>query len=151
MSGHRDVCTFHLHDHVFGVDVTQVREVLVRQAITRVPLAPRSVVGVINLRGQIVTAIDLRTRLDLPPREEGASPAYVVVQTGDDLVAFLADRAGDVTPVDPTQFESPPDTLEGSARTLIQGAYKQPDRLLLLLDAERAAQPEAPANDGEDA
>ena len=130
MSRPQDICTFHLDAYVFGVDVAHVREVLVHQAITRVPLAPPSVVGVINLRGQIVTAIDLRARLDLPPRDGEASPAFLVVQTGEEPVAFVVDRAGDVLTVDGDTFERPPETLRGAARNLILGAYKRPDGLL---------------------
>lgn len=148
MSTRQDLCTFHLGPYVFGVDVALVQEVLVQQVVTRVPLAPPSVAGVMNLRGQIVTAIDLRRRLDLEPRAEDATPACIVIRMDADLVAFQVDRAGDVLAVDGDAFERPPDTLRGAAADLITGAYKQPDHLLLVLDAERAAMPpvEAPAS-----
>ena len=136
------ICTFHLGTQLFGVDVAGVQEVLVDQVITPVPLAPESVVGVVNLRGQIVTAVDLRCRLGLPPRDPDAHLVHVVVRTEEELVSFLVDRAGDVIDVETDAFERPPETLQGAAGELILGAYKLPDTLLLLLDPERAAEPE---------
>ncbi len=127
-------CTFYLGEQCFGLDVLRVQEIVRPQAITRVPLAPPMVRGLINLRGQIVTAIDLRRRLDLPERAEGCEPVNVVVQTDDGAVSLLVDEIGDVLEVTEEQFERPPETLQGPARDLIQGAYKLPDRLLVILD-----------------
>lgn len=137
----QELCTFHLGPYLFGIDVALVQEVLVQQVVTRVPLAPPSVEGVMNLRGQIVMTIDLRRRLELEPRAAGARPVSLVVRTEGGLVAFQVDRAGDVLSVDREQWEAPPDTLQGAAAELITGAYKQPDHLLLVLDAARAAAP----------
>jgi purine-binding chemotaxis protein CheW len=92
--------------------------------------------GLINLRGQIVTAIDLRERLNLPPRPESQEPVNVVVETDEGAVSLLVDAIGDVLEVTEQQFERPPETLQGEARDLIQGAYKLPDRLLVILDPE---------------
>ncbi|MDZ4850469.1 MAG: chemotaxis protein CheW [Pirellulaceae bacterium] len=78
MIASRQLCTFYLDGHLFGVDARTVQEVIRYQEMTRVPKAPPSVSGLINLRGQIVTAIDLRTRLGLKPREEGRLPMNVV-------------------------------------------------------------------------
>lgn len=137
------ICTFHLEDELFGIDVARVQEVLVDQGVTPVPLAPEAVVGVVNLRGQIVTVIDLRTRLGLSPRADGDSVVHVVAYTERETVSFLVDRAGDVLDVAADDFERPPEALTGPADDLILGAYKLPDRLLLLLDADRAAGPAA--------
>ena len=137
------ICTFHVGDHLYGIDVRAVREVLVQSNITPVPLAPPAVVGVMNLRGRIVTAIDLRRRLDLPERPAGIQPVSVVVEADDELVSFLVDRAGDVLAVSDAAFERPPETLRGAARDLIQGAYKHSAQLVLLLDPLRAAAPGA--------
>jgi purine-binding chemotaxis protein CheW len=145
MSRTRDICTFHLGPYLFGLDVALVQEVLVQQLVTRVPLAPDSVAGVMNLRGQIVMTVDLRRRLDLEPRAASDRPVSIVVRTEAEPVAFLVDRAGDVLSVDEDQFERPPETLRGAPRELITGAYKQSDHLLLVLDAERAANPEPAA------
>jgi purine-binding chemotaxis protein CheW len=133
----RQYCTFYLAGHYFGLDVLQVQEVIRYQEMTRVPLAPPVVRGLINLRGQIVTAIDLRRRLELEERPAGQLPVNVVVHTDDGAVSLLVDEIGDVLQVPENLFERPPETLKGVARELIRGAYKLPDRLLLILDPER--------------
>lgn len=139
MSSSRQYCTFYLGQQCFGLDVLKVQEIVRAQPLTRAPLAPPVVKGLINLRGQIVTAIDLRRRLDLPERDAGVEPINVVVQTDDGAVSLLVDEIGDVLEVTEEQFEPPPETLRGASRELIQGAYKLPDRLLVILDPELAA------------
>ena len=129
--------TFYLAGHYFGIDVLAVQEILRPQEMTKVPLAPSVVEGLINLRGQIVTAIDLRRRLDLSERRADQQPLNVVVQTEDGAISLLVDEIGDVVEVSETLFERPPETLRGTARDLIRGAYKVKDRLLLILDTER--------------
>ena len=138
MTADRQFCTFLLAGHHFGVDVTSVQEVIRAQEMTRVPLTPPVVRGLINLRGQIVTAIDLRRRLDLPDRTDGDPPVNVVVRTDDGAVSLLVDEIGDVLDVPEGAFERPPETLTGPARDLIRGAYKLDGRLLLILDTDRA-------------
>jgi purine-binding chemotaxis protein CheW len=134
----RQYCTFYAAGHYFGVDVLKVQEVIRYQEMTRVPLAPPVVRGLINLRGQIVTAIDLRRRLELGDRPADQLPVNVVVQTDDGAVSLLVDEIGDVLKVSANLFERPPETLKGTARDLICGAYKLSDRLLLILDVERS-------------
>lgn len=134
----RQFCTFYLEDLFFGVEVHKVQEVIAYQEMTRVPLASRVVQGLINLRGQIVTAIDLRRRLDMRERDKGCLPMNVVVRTDDGAVSLLVDEIGDVLEVEESCFERPPETLRGVARELIRGVYKLRDRLLLVLDTERA-------------
>lgn len=134
MTNSTQYCTFFLDGRYFGVEVQQVQEVIRYQEMTRVPLASSVVSGLINLRGQIVTAIDLRRRLGLPDRPTGQLPMNVVVRTGDGAVSLLVDEIGDVIEVPTDQFESPPETLGGSARTLVEGAYKLEGRLLLVLN-----------------
>ena len=129
--------TFYLADFFFGVDVLRVQEVLRFQQMTRVPQAPEVIEGLINLRGQIVTAIDMRRRLGLPPRAGGQSPMNMVIRTEDGAVSLLVDEIGDVLDVDAATYERPPDNLDASARELIRGVYKLKNRLLLVLDAER--------------
>jgi purine-binding chemotaxis protein CheW len=90
-----------------------------------------------NLRGQIVTAIDMRYRLGVAPRAPTEKPINVVVRTSDGPVSLLVDEIGDVIIVDEAAFERPPDTLGHEARGLIRGAYKLKGRLLLVLDAAR--------------
>lgn len=141
MSDSRQLCTFSLDGLLFGIEISRVQEVIRHQAMTPVPLASPAVRGLINRRGQIVTAIDLRRRLQLRERPEGELAMNVVVHTGDEAVSLLVDEVGEVADVEEASFEPPPDTLTGSARGLILGAYKLDGRLLLLLDTERVASP----------
>jgi purine-binding chemotaxis protein CheW len=136
MSANHQYCTFYLGDQCFGLDVLKVQEIVRYQPLTLVPLAHPMVRGLINLRGQIVTAIDLRERLALPARPETHEPVNVVVETDDGAVSLLVDEIGDVLEVNEQQFERPPETLQGPARDLIQGAYKLADRLLVILDPD---------------
>ena len=138
MDEERQFCTFVLDGHHFGVDVRKVQEVIRHQEMTRVPLAHPVVRGLMNLRGQIVTAIDLRRRLDLPERAPDRHPVNVVIATDDGPVSLLVDEIGDVLKVSEKAFERLPDTLRGTARELIHGAYKLDDHLLLILNTERA-------------
>ncbi len=137
MAIERQFCTFHLGALFIGIEVQQVQEVIRRQAMTRVPLAPRAVRGLINLRGQIVTAIDLRERLGLPPRSDEHEPMNVVVRTDEGAVSLLVDEIGDVLETEEAQYEPLPPTLSPESRELIRGVYKLPDRLLLILDTEK--------------
>jgi purine-binding chemotaxis protein CheW len=133
-------CTFLLDGMLFGVEVPCVQEVIRYLPMTRVPLASRVISGLINLRGQIVTAIDLRTRLGLPDRPAGKSPMNVVVRNGDDAVSLLVDEIGDVIKVSGETFEPSPETLAASARSLIRGTYKLEGRLLLVLNIAEVTQ-----------
>jgi purine-binding chemotaxis protein CheW len=138
MDHEHQYCTFYVAGHYFGLDVLRVQEVIRYQEMTRVPLAPPVVRGLINLRGQIVTALDLRRRLELQDRPADQLPVNVVVQTDDGAVSLLVDEIGDVLDVEEKLFEPPPDTLTGTARELIRGAYKLDGRLMLLLDIDKA-------------
>jgi len=140
MTAAQQFCTFFLDDLFFGVEVQRVQEVIRYQEMTRVPLASRVVSGLINLRGQIVTAVDLRRTLGLPDRPAGEQPMNVVVRTDEGAVSLLVDEIGDVIEVAGDHFEKPPETLGGRARSLVQGAYKLPERLLLVLDTAQAVQ-----------
>jgi len=133
----RQYCTFYVNGHYFGLDVLVVQEIIRCQQMTRVPLAAPVVRGLINLRGQIVTAIDLRRRLEFPDRRPDELPVNIVVRTDDGAVSLLVDEIGDVLEVSGQLFERPPETLRGIARELIRGVYKLNDRLLLILDTER--------------
>ena len=128
--------TFYVADLFFGVDVLRVQEVLRFQQMTHVPKAPEVIEGLINLRGQIVTAIDLRRRLRLPPRAGNQMPTNVVVRTDDGAVSLLVDEIGDVLDMDSATYERPPENLDPAARGIC-GVYKLKDRLLLALDTER--------------
>jgi purine-binding chemotaxis protein CheW len=106
--------------------------------MTQVPLAPAVIEGLINLRGQIVTAVDMRGRLKLRPRAAGQTPMNTVVRTKEGAaVSLLVDEIGDVVEVDSETFEPVPDNVDPAARDLLQGVYKLKDRLLLVLDTEK--------------
>ncbi|MGB8063561.1 MAG: chemotaxis protein CheW [Candidatus Sulfotelmatobacter sp.] len=130
-------CTFFLRDQFFGVPVSEVQEVIRYQEMTRVPLVPPVIRGLINLRGQIVMALDLRRRFEMEDRLDSQLPMNVVVRTDDGPVSLLVDEIGDVLEVEEEGFEHAPETLR-QARELVRGVYKLPDRLLLVLDTARA-------------
>ena len=136
----RQFTTFHVEDLYFGIDVLKVQEVMRHQGMTGVPLAPAVVKGLINLRGQIVTAIDLRLRLDLPERKTDELPMNVVARSEDGAVSLLVDEIGDVVEVSDDAFEQPPDTLQGESRELVRGVYKLPRQLLHVLQLEKMVQ-----------
>jgi purine-binding chemotaxis protein CheW len=130
----RQYSTFDVAGSYFGIDVLQVQEVLRYQEMTPVPLAPAVIEGLINLRGQIVTALDMRRRLGLPPRASGETAMNVVVRTEEGAVSLLVDEIGDVVEVDSASFERPPENLDPAIRDLVKGIHKLKDRLLLVLD-----------------
>jgi purine-binding chemotaxis protein CheW len=149
MSDDRQFCTFYADGMYFGIGVREVQEVLQYQDMVRVPLASPVVRGLINLRGQIVTAIDLRRRLDLPDRADDSDPMNVVVRTDEGAVSLLVDQIGDVVEVDERTFERAPETLRGRARDLIDGVYKLDGQLLLILDAHKAIDVPVPRREDE--
>ena len=137
MSTANQYCTFYVEGLFFGVEVLRVQEVIRFQEMTPVPLASHVVSGLINLRGQIVTAIDLRRRLGLPDRDSSELPMNVVIRTDDGAVSLLVDQIGDVLEVDTDSYERPPETLSGVARQLVLGVYKLKDNLLLILNTDQ--------------
>jgi purine-binding chemotaxis protein CheW len=134
MKENAQFCTFYLGDLFFGVKVENVQEVFRYQEMTRVPLAPSVVRGLINLRGQIITAIDLRARLCMDALPDGEMPMNVVVRTEEGVVSLLVDEIADVLEVSEESFERPPDTIDDVTRELVLGVYKLDNKLLLILD-----------------
>jgi purine-binding chemotaxis protein CheW len=140
MAQGEQLCTFFLDGQFFGVPVQQVQEVIRYQEMTRVPLVPQAVRGLINLRGQIVTAIDLRRCLGMSERPMDQLPMNVVVRTSDGPLSLLVDEIGDVVEVEEASFEQLPETLRGSVRSAIWGVHKMPDRIMHVLDIEKACE-----------
>ncbi|MFL6107046.1 MAG: chemotaxis protein CheW [Marmoricola sp.] len=137
-------CTFWVDGLFFGVGVECVQEVLRYQHLTAVPSAPEAIQGLINLRGQIVTALDLRFRLGLPPRAEGALPMNVIVRSRGEVVSLLVDDIGDViTATDRSgiglELEPAPANLPSVVQDVVHGVLALPASILLVLDADRAA------------
>ncbi len=137
MVGKKQFSTFVVDRLLFGVEVEKVQEVIRYQVMTRVPLAPPVVKGLINLRGQIVTAVDLRCRLGLHPRASTDLPMNVVIRHDDGAVSLLVDEIGDVLEVDEEAFEAPPGTLGREVRDFIRGVYKLKDSLLIALNTDK--------------
>ena len=140
MAESKQFCTFYVNDILFGVEVLDVQEVLRYQELTEVPLAASEIRGLINLRGKIITAIDLRNRMKLPSRAEDQKPMNVVIQTNDEVISFLVDSIGDVLEVNDEIFEEAPRTVDDSTRELVSGVYKLEGTLMMVLDAAKAAQ-----------
>ena len=134
----RQICTFYLNGHLFGVEVSKVQEVIRYQKVTKVPLTSSVVCGLINLRGQIVTVLNLSQCLGMDKAAAGQEQMNVVVWAGDGFVSLLVDDIGDVLEVSDESFEDPPESMQGSAREMVKGVYKLPNQLLLILDTEKA-------------
>ena len=140
MATSEQFCTFFLDGKLFGVPVPRVQEVIRFHEMTPVPLAPPMVEGMINLRGQIVVAIDLRKKLSLSLRKDDELPVNVVVRSVDGAVSLMVDEIGDVVEAEASTFEAPPETLQGAVREMILGVHKLEGRLMHVLDTEKACQ-----------
>jgi purine-binding chemotaxis protein CheW len=137
MTASAQLCTFLVDDLYFGVDVREVQEVVRFQRVTPVPLAAPHLRGLINLRGRVVPAIDMRRRLQRPDRGPGQLPMNIVLRTDDGPVSLLVDEIVDVVEVDPNFYEPSPEAVCGPVWQFINSIYKLPERLLLVLDTER--------------
>jgi len=135
--------TFYVDGTLFGIDATDVQEVLRAQPMTSVPLAPPDISGLINLRGQIVVAIDLRERLGREPAGEDTDSLNVVVRTEHGPVSLIVDDIGDVLKANDDALESPPETLSGPTKDLVVAVHKLEERLMLVVDVKRTAEPAA--------
>lgn len=136
----RQFSTFRVNDLLLGVEVTKVQEVIRYQQMTAIPLAPVVIEGLINLRGQIIIAIDTRRSLGLPPAVPDTLPMNLVVHSGESVFSLLVDDVGDVIDV-PTHTYSPvPDNMPAQQRELISGVYDLPEGLMLVLDTSRLLQ-----------
>lgn len=136
----RQYATFRIQDLLLGVEVTKVQEVVRHQQMTVVPLAPAAVEGLINLRGQIVVAIDLRRSLGLGRAPAGTLPMNIVIQAEDGLVSLLVDDVGDVTDVPLDTYAPVPENMPADQRALIQCVHDLGRGLMLVLDTTRVLQ-----------
>ncbi|MCC5667658.1 chemotaxis protein CheW [Nostoc sp. CHAB 5784] len=141
----QQICTFFLKGVYFGIDVQHVQEVIRPQAMTRVPLAPPDICGLINLRGQIITVIDLQRRLEISEPQTQSTTKLVdqpqgfniIVCSDNEVVSLFVDCVGDVLEFAQNTFQPPPATLKGRMRQMLAGAYPLPEGFLLVLDAEK--------------
>lgn len=129
------ICSFHLGSLYMGINVLEVQEVIRYQEMTPIPLSADTIAGLINLRGQIVTAFEMRRWLGLPDRD--GNPMNVVIRIEDATWSLLVDEIGDVIEVDASTFEPPPETLPLTLRELLLGVHKLERHLLLLLDIKK--------------
>ena len=133
----RQVVTVVIERQTFGIPVLVVQDILGPQKITRVPLAPAEVAGALNLRGRIVTAINVRRRLGLAPRPAEMKGMNVVVEHDGELYSLMVDGVGEVLSLDDARFERNPANLAQHWRDVSLGVYRLNDKLLLVLDVER--------------
>lgn len=129
--------TVTIADQLFGIPVLMVQDVLGPQRLTSVPLSPSEVAGVLNLRGRIVTAIDVRARLGLPAMEEGGAGMNVVVDHDGELYSLTVDAVGEVMALPKDTFEGNPSTLDPAWRAVSRGVYRLEGSLLIDVDVDR--------------
>ncbi|MCL2469145.1 MAG: chemotaxis protein CheW [Alphaproteobacteria bacterium] len=138
--------TMFIDRQLFGIPVLSVQDVLGPQKITRVPLAPPEVAGSLNLRGRIVTAIDVRTRLALLKREGDESSMSVVVDFNGELYSLIVDQVGEVMTPAQSDYEKTPATLDERWREISDGVYRLKDTLLIVLDVKKLLRLDAAAS-----
>ena len=136
----RQYSTFRINDLLLGIEVVKVQEVIRYQDMTVVPLAPGAVEGLINLRGQIVIAIDTRRSLGLQRAADGRLPMNVVIQSDDGVVSLLVDDIGDVIDVPLNTYAPVPENMPPQQRELIECVYDLKEGLMLVLDTARVLQ-----------
>ena len=139
-SGQMQLITVDVRGQAWGIPIDAVREVLSAQSITPVPLAPPAVVGVLNLRGRIVTLLDLRVPLGMAPTDKPEEAMQVVVEHEGELYSLIIDAVGDSLSLDAVELEAPPKTMDSHWRGLTQGIVKNDGQLLLILSLDRLVQ-----------
>jgi purine-binding chemotaxis protein CheW len=143
MTNARQFCTFYLNNLLFGVESQKIQEVVTYRELRPVPLAPPVVSGLMNLRGQVVVALELRRQLELPDRPANMLPVCLVVRAAGGTVCLLADEVGNVVEVEEETFEPSPETLSPRLRSVILGVHKLEGQLMHVLDSDRACRVQA--------
>jgi len=129
--------TFTMAGQIFGLPIERVQEVFRPSRITRVPLAGSRIAGVLNLRGRIVTAIDMRSRLDLQVRNEGQAPMAIGIELGTESFGLLVDALGEVLKLSDAEREPNPVNLDPKLARVSTGVYRLDGQLLVILDVDR--------------
>lgn len=137
MAFKKQYCTFDISGYIFGAPAESVQEIVTNHMITPVPLAPSEISGLLNVRGQIVTAINLRQRLGLQ-RSFDNKGVHILVRGLDNTVSLFADAVEDVIDIDSSDVEPVPDTVDETIKSFIDGVYKTNDKLILLLNVNKA-------------
>lgn len=137
LRGTKGIISVVVGGQTFGMPVAAVQDVFVPQSITHVPLAPREIAGVLNLRGRIVTAVDLRARLGLAPAETSQARLAVGIERGTEAYGLLIDELGDVLSLAPEALEPNPSNLDAQWSAISRGVYRLDGKLLILLDVDR--------------
>ena len=140
MSDSRQICTFFVDNFFFGIEVNQIQEVIRYQEMTSIPLTCDVIKGLINMRGQIVTAIDMRKRLNFSELSDEIKPTNIVIQTDDGPISLLVDNIGDVIDIANDSFEAPPENLSGAIQQVLKEVCQFEKQLLLILDIEQVLQ-----------
>ena len=133
----RDYLTIFVGGQIFGLPILQAQDVLGEQRVTRVPLAPPQIAGALNLRGRIVTAVNMRACLGMGPRQDNGKTMHVVVEHGDELYSLMIDKVGEVMSLAMRDYENNASTLDGAWRSVSNGIYRLKDKLLVVLDIPR--------------
>lgn len=134
MNTRKEYLSIHINDQMFGIPILQVQDVLGEQKITQIPLASSAIAGSLNLRGRIVTAIDVRKCLGLPRTETTSKDMSVVVEHNGELYSLIIDSIGDVLSLKIKDFEKNPATLDPLWRDISQGIFRLENNLLVVLD-----------------
>lgn len=132
------LATFYVDELLLGMEIDQVQEINRHLDITEIPDAPPNLRGVINLRGDVVTIVDMRSILGLPRQDISDSSRNVVIQSHDEQIGLLVDRIADIVNVDPEEIEPAPANIDGVGGRFFRGVYTMPDSILVLLDVEEA-------------
>jgi purine-binding chemotaxis protein CheW len=136
-SRHTEYLTFSTAGQMFGLPIERVQEVFRPARITRVPLAEAKIAGVLNLRGRIVTAIDMRSRLDLHARSEGGASMAIGIECGSESFGLLVDSLGEVLNLPDDGCEANPVNLDHRLARVCAGVYRLDGQLLVVLDVDR--------------
>ena len=134
---HRQCFTFRLDEEVYGINVMLVQEVLRVTEIAPVPGAPNYVIGIINLRGNVVTVIDTRMRFGLPPREMDDSTRIVIIEAENQTVGIIVDSVSEVVDIYSNEIETAPNVGNDETARYIEGVVSRPEHLLILVDLNK--------------
>jgi purine-binding chemotaxis protein CheW len=129
--------TVTIGDHLFGLPISRVQDVFVPDRLTRVPLAPAEVAGILNLRGRVVTAIEMRARLDLGTREAGRPVMAIGIELKGESYGLLVDAVGEVMQLAAGGCEAKPANLDPRLGRVAAGVYRLEGQLLIVLDVDR--------------